>query len=105
MNHDFFKKHAQTKNYKRLPINIFMNSLLSGDYTKNRTFSHFDMFPAIIDAIGGQYNAEGLGLGRSMNKNEPTLLEELGAEYINEELARKSSFYNSLWLNTQAGRP
>ncbi|MDR2376296.1 MAG: LTA synthase family protein, partial [Treponema sp.] len=60
--------------YKRFPVNIFINSLLQEKHTKDRIFSHFDIFPALIDSIGAVYNAEGLALGRSMNKGEKTLL-------------------------------
>lgn len=83
--------------YKRFPVNIFINSLLSEENTKNRVFSHFDIFPALIDAIGGVYDAKGLALGRSMSKGERTLLEELGVDYVNAVLQQRSNYYNTLW--------
>jgi phosphoglycerol transferase len=89
-----FPKDYQSK---RFPVNIFINSLLSGDNTKNRIFSHFDMFPALIDSIGGVYSAKGLALGRSMNKGESTLLEEFGFDYVNDALQERSNYYNKLW--------
>jgi phosphoglycerol transferase len=83
--------------YKRFPVNIFINSLLSEEHTKNRIFSHFDVFPALIDSVGGVYNAKGLALGRSMNKGEATLLEELELDYVNDVLQRRSNYYDRLW--------
>jgi phosphoglycerol transferase len=83
--------------YKRFPVNIFINSLLHEEHTKNRIFSHFDIFPALIDSIGAIYHAEGLALGRSMNKGEKTLLEILGVDEVNRALRQKSDYYNALW--------
>jgi phosphoglycerol transferase len=82
----------------RFPLNIFINSSLSEEHTKNRLFSHFDMFPALVDSIGGIYDAPGLGLGRSMNKGEPTLLESLSVDTVNDTLRQKSVYYNKLWI-------
>jgi phosphoglycerol transferase len=84
--------------YKRFPINIFINSLLNEENTKYRVFSHFDMFPTLIDSIGGIYDAKGLGLGRSLNKGEKTLLEVFGVDQVNKNLQQKSAYYNRLWL-------
>jgi phosphoglycerol transferase len=79
----------------RYPLNIFMNSTLDAEYTKNRAFTQFDLFPTIIDSIGGEYNAGGIGLGRSMNKGEKTLIELLGREQFESSLKQKSIIYES----------
>ncbi|MDR3174863.1 MAG: LTA synthase family protein [Treponema sp.] len=81
----------------RRPLNIFINSMLNGEYTKNREFTHFDLFPAIIDSIGAGYNAAGIGLGRSMNKGEKTLIELLGPEQFETNLKMKSNRYESFF--------
>ncbi|MDR0730402.1 MAG: LTA synthase family protein, partial [Treponema sp.] len=75
-----YNRDEPNNKYNRFPVNIFINSLLNEEHTKNRIFSHFDIFPALIDSIGAVYNAEGLALGRSMNKGEKTLLEILGVD-------------------------
>jgi phosphoglycerol transferase len=93
----YFQESAGGNKYKRRPINIFINSLLNPANAKNREFSHFDMFPALIDSIGGQYDAAGLGLGRSMHKGEKTLIEQSGRQFVEENLKRKSDFYDSLY--------
>jgi phosphoglycerol transferase len=83
--------------YNRYPINIFINSVLSPENTKNRLFSHFDMLPVLIESIGGDAG-EGLALGRSLNTGGvSTLVETFGETVLNEHLRRRSTFYNSLW--------
>jgi hypothetical protein len=86
-----------TKSYNRFPLNIFINSLLPKDKVKNRTFSHFDMLPVLIESIGGYFDAEGLALGRSINASRGTLIERYGESYMNKELRRTSKRYNSFW--------
>jgi phosphoglycerol transferase len=93
----YFEEGVGGNKYKRRPLNIFINSLLNPAYAKNREFSHFDMFPALIDSIGGRYDSAGLGLGRSMNKGEKTLIEQIGRQFFDDNLKRKSDFYDSLY--------
>jgi phosphoglycerol transferase len=93
----FFPSEFRNDFYVRRPLNIFINSFMEQKYAKNREFSHFDMYPALIDSIGGTYDAAGFGLGRSMNKGERTLIERLGIDYVNQNLAIKSKLYNSLF--------
>jgi phosphoglycerol transferase len=88
--------HRQ-KSEDRRPLNIFINSTLNNEHTKNREFTHFDLFPTLIDAIGIEYNADGIGLGRSMHKGEKTLIELLGKEQFETNLAMKSVRYNSFF--------
>jgi len=85
-----------TKRYNRYPIDIFINSLLKSQNVKNRSFSHFDIMPAIIESIGGNFDSEGLALGRSMT-NGATLLEKYGEEEMNRQLWNRSKLYDSLW--------
>jgi phosphoglycerol transferase len=80
-------------NIDRRTINIFINSLLPENHIKNREFSHFDMFPAIITSIGIQYNGKGLGLGRALDKGEATLVELFEKEKLDGLLAKKSDRY------------
>jgi len=101
-----FKKGAKFINAernnieKRHCINIFINSLLKPDGTKTRKYTHFDIYPTLLDSIGVEYNAEGLGLGRSLNKCSETLLEGYvggGTIQMSEELKRPSILYKWLW--------
>jgi phosphoglycerol transferase len=97
MDSSVFQEDYLKKADKRFPINIFINSLLDEGKTKNRTFSSFDIFPALVDSIGGIYNSGGLALGRSMNNGVPTLLEELGTDHVQNNITKKSYLYNTLW--------
>jgi phosphoglycerol transferase len=97
MDSTFFPPEFRSDSYLRRPVNIFINSFLEQRHAKNREFSHFDIYPALIDSIGGTYDAAGFGLGRSMNKGEQTLIERLGIDYVNQNLMRKSKLYNSLY--------
>ncbi|MDR0553210.1 MAG: LTA synthase family protein, partial [Treponema sp.] len=99
MDYSFFPKDFNKDGANRFPFNIFLNSSLSGEHTKNRQFSHFDMFPALVDSVGGVYDAPGLGLGRSMNKGYPTLIETLGVDTVNNALGQKSAYYNKMWID------
>jgi phosphoglycerol transferase len=95
MDSSFFPPDADWNN--RRPLNIFINSLLEEDHSKNREFTHFDIFPTLIDSIGIDYDAPGLGLGRSMARGEPTLVESLGSSLFGEGISRKSRKYNSFF--------
>ncbi|MDR0869076.1 MAG: LTA synthase family protein [Planctomycetota bacterium] len=90
-------------NGARRPLNIFINSPLSPKFAKNRQFSHFDLFPTLVEAVGGKINAPGLGLGRSMSSGEKTLLEELGYAAVNDQLQRPSRRYDELWTLPNGG--
>jgi phosphoglycerol transferase len=85
------------KTENRYVFNIFINSELSGDFTKNRKFSHFDIFPTLLDSIGVTYNAKGLGLGRKMSAGEKTLLELNDEEDLNNALVTKSKLYEAFF--------
>jgi phosphoglycerol transferase len=85
-----------TKSYNRYPINIFINSLFDSRNAKNRTFSHFDMLPVMIESIGGIFDSEGLALGRSLFKGS-TLAEKYGEAEMNRQLRLKSELYDLFW--------
>jgi phosphoglycerol transferase len=90
--------------YNKAPLNIFINSRLNSNMAKGRSFSHFDMFPLLIESIGGTYTKEGLGLGRSLqSESGETLVEKYGRAAMNEELKRKSKRYNTLWTENKHG--
>jgi phosphoglycerol transferase len=84
--------------HDRYPLNIFINSPLNPNAAKGRSFSHFDMFPLLVESIGGTYTGEGLSLGRSPHAaGGETLVEKYGSTVLNEQLRRKSELYNALW--------
>ncbi|UTC77818.1 sulfatase-like hydrolase/transferase [Treponema sp. OMZ 799] len=85
--------------YERHAYNVFINSAKTTKYSKNRAFATFDFFPTIVEALGIEYAGNGLGIGRSLFSNEPTLLEQYGERQLNEFINSRSRFYRDELLN------
>ena len=64
----------------------------------NREFSAVDMFPTTLAALGVEIKENRLGLGINLFSDEKTLIEQYGYNYVNEELKKKSTFYNNISL-------
>ena len=93
----YFAGKAET-GYNRYPLNIFINSPLDPGNAKNRSFSHFDMLPVLLESAGGRFDSEGLALGRPINKADTvTLVEYYGEAAMNGKLQGKSALYNAFW--------
>ena len=60
---------------------------------KGRQFALIDYFPTVLSALGFQIEGDRLGLGTDLFSDRQTLSEELGLEYLNGELAKRSAFY------------
>ncbi len=82
------------ENYERTVYNCIINSAVDTNNQKQRKFATFDMFPTTLASIGARIEGERLGLGTNLFSDKPTLTEEYGFEYLNEELAKKSEYYN-----------
>lgn len=59
----------------------------------NRTFTPMDIFPTTLAALGFEWDGERLGLGTNLFSDQKTLAEELGFDYLNTELGKKSAYY------------
>jgi phosphoglycerol transferase len=94
MDPNFFPVNTDARD--RHTLNVYINSAKQPIRPKNRSFSTFDTFPSILDALGVDYDAPGLGLGRSLFKDTPTLLEKYGMDTLNTELNKESKLYNGL---------
>ena len=79
--------------YKQHVYNCIINSEVTCDNYKNRNFCGMDMFPTTLAAIGCEIPGERLGLGTNLFSDTPTLIEELGYEEFDEEIAYSSEFY------------
>ena len=77
----------------RYLYNVFIHSSVSGN-NKNRLFTHFDLYPTTLAAMGATIEGNKLGLGVNLFSGEETILEKLGEEDLNVELVRKSDYYN-----------
>lgn len=81
------------KQADRRTLNIYINPAINAIHTKNRTFSAFDTFPSILDAMGVRYDGDGLALGRSLFRDTDTLFERYDKSYLNQELVKRSAVY------------
>ncbi|MBR1755975.1 MAG: LTA synthase family protein [Alphaproteobacteria bacterium] len=82
---------------KRRTLNIFINSAVSAIAEKNRVFTPFDIYPSVIESMGGKISGHRLGLGTSLFTNLPTLTEsKMTVDEMNIEVRKSSKIYD--WL-------
>ena len=98
MQSDFYEEHIKNNNYNRKVYNVFINSAINDTNSKNRKFSTLDIFPTILASIGAKIDGERLGLGTNLFSDKNTLIEELGYDVFNDELSKKSNYYNKYIL-------
>lgn len=60
---------------------------------KNRMFSVMDMYPTTLHALGFNIPGDRVGLGTDLFSDTPTLMEELGFDYLDGEFRKYSSYY------------
>ena len=97
MQTEFYEEHLD-KDYTRTIYNTIINSAIPDTNSKNRQFSTLDIFPTVLASIGVEIEGERLGLGTNLFSEELTLIEEYGLNYFNEELSRRSNYYNKYIL-------
>ncbi len=86
-----------TKDMERRPINIFINTPVAANFTKNRVFTPFDIYPTIVESLGAKIEGHRLGLGTSLFSEIPTLTEGMfTVEEMDIEVRKKSKIYD--WL-------
>lgn len=78
--------------------NCFINPAIipPSDNTQLRTFGHVDIAPTILEAIGCKLLEGKFGLGVSLFRDIPTLLED-DIEQYQEQIKKQSKFYNSFF--------
>lgn len=91
---------SEIKDYRRTVYNLFLNvpeNLISipVEYTFNRKWAPFDMFPTTLASIGVEIEGNRLGIGTNMFSGAKTLSEKDGYKKVNAELSNRSSFYNN----------
>ncbi len=79
--------------------NVFINTLFekkeNKDLTKNRTLTHFDLTPLLLESVG--ISAEVFGLGRNPFKGKSLLETDFSLEGLNQEILHPNAKYNSFW--------
>lgn len=91
MQEGFYKSGTDKERYI---YNVFINSSVDTENSKNRMFSSFDLYPTTLAAMGASIEGNKLGLGVNLFSEEETLLEKLELTKLNEELVKKSDYYN-----------
>lgn len=96
MDPDFFKD--MDENYVRTVYNCIINSAVPAKKTQKRQFGTFDLFPTTLAAMGVQIDGEQLGLGINLFSGKKTLTEQYGYDFLDNELQKKSEYYNRHFL-------
>ena len=73
---------------------IAIRFLYKGERRFSRDWAVFDMFPTILASIGCEIEGDRLGIGTNLFSERDTVFEEFGVDYVNDELVKRSNFYN-----------
>ena len=95
MQSDYFKDFGASERYI---YNCIINSVKGTKNNDNRVYTSLDIYPTILSSIGVKINGNKLGLGIDLFSGDETLAEKYGFDYINNELTKKSVFYNKMIL-------
>ena len=63
--------------YQRTTYNCFINSKVTTDQIKNRQFTHMDMYPTTLAAMGFNIEGNKLALGTNLFLNYQRLLKNM----------------------------
>lgn len=89
----------ESQSDKRRVYNVFINSAVSTEHSKNREVTAMDMFPTTLAALGVKIPGERLGIGTNLFSDVPTLAEEMGWDKFKGEVEKKSIFYNNTFYD------
>lgn len=102
MDPDFLADIDET--YQRTIYNCFINAPVEPENETNRQFGTFDMFPTTLAALNVEIEGDRLGLGTNLFSAQETLTETYGYDVLNEELQKKSVFYNTKFLGMESSK-
>lgn len=86
------------KDYQRYVYNAFINSPISTEFSKNRGVTTMDIFPTTLASLGVTIEGERLGLGTNLYSGKETIMEEIGLEELNNQISKRSNYYNRVLL-------
>ena len=85
---------GDTPRTERMMYNCFINAQVKPESaTTNRECAPMDMFPTVLAAMGYEIEDNRLGLGTNLFSEKKTLTEIIGYELYNEELYKKSAYF------------
>ena len=96
----FFEEYGFTDDYDRSTFNLILNPAPNVDVSNeqifhNRMWSNVDMFPTILASMGVEIKGECLGIGTNLFSGEPTIIDEYGLKYVNNEIRKHNSYYDN----------
>lgn len=86
------------QDYTRKTYVTVINSAVSCQQHTIRDYTTLDLFPTTLAALGASISGDRLALGTNLFSSTPTLTEELGFDYLNEEVQKQSKTYNHILL-------
>ncbi len=87
--------------YQRTVYNCYINAAATPVFEKDRVFGTFDLFPTTLAALGVEISGDRLGLGTNLFSDSQTLAERYGQDVLDNELQKKSEFYNKALLQLE----
>lgn len=87
----------EEKNSRQV-YNVFINSKIDTENSKNRAFTTLDLYPTTLAALGFEIEGNRLGLGTNLFSSAKTLTEKQNFDSANNEIQKKSAFYNGFLL-------
>ncbi len=81
---------------KRSIYNLFLNA--KKPQNTDRVFTQVDMFPSVVEAMGGTIKNHRLGIGTSIFSSEKTFAELYSAEYLEKTLEKRNNLYERIFL-------
>lgn len=97
MQSEYFAKYNQDLRRRYF---LILNSSERATNLKNREYCALDTLPTVLSAMGVEVKDDRLGLGVNLFSEEKTLMEKYGYDYVNNELSKKSLFYNDKILGS-----
>ena len=92
MDNGYFERNVED-DYQRLMYNCFINSAADTDRVTGRKWAAVDLFPTTLAALGCTIEGDRLGLGTNLFSGQATLIEKMGFQKFNDELAKASDYY------------
>jgi phosphoglycerol transferase len=84
-----------SNNYLRTVYTTVINPAVSYDLDYDRTFTTMDMYPTTLASLGATIEGDRLGLGTNLYSDTPTLVEMMGIDALNQEIQKKSWYYET----------
>lgn len=85
-------KQINDPSYNRTTYNCIINSRITTHHSKNRLFTHLDMFPTTLAALGFNIEGNKLGLGTNLFSAVPTNVEKHSVKEIEKEIQKSAEY-------------